>query len=69
MSKKRFIWNAITIQLNRRTITGSYAEWKGMVIVKSEYGMKSLKSVAPTPMLLAKSMLLELAGEKKDGKF
>jgi hypothetical protein len=68
MIKKRFIWKEITIQFNRRTITGSYAEWKGMVIVKSPHGMKSLKSIGPTPTLLAKNILLELAAEKKSRK-
>ncbi len=68
MIKKRFIWKEITVQFNGRTITGSYAEWKGMVIVKSPDGMKSLKSVGPTPMLLAKNMLRELAAETKSRK-
>jgi hypothetical protein len=65
MSKRSFIWKNLTIQFDGRTITGSYAEWKGMVIVKSPLGMKSLKIVASTPMSLAKNMLRELAAETK----
>jgi len=65
MSKKPFIWKELTIQFDRRTITGSYAQWKGMIIVKSLDGMKSLKSVGSSPISLAKNMLRELAAEKK----
>jgi hypothetical protein len=41
MSKKLFVWKQLTIEFDGRTITGSYAEWKGMIIVKSPDGMKS----------------------------
>ena len=68
MSRRPFIWKELTIQFDGRTITGSYAEWKGMVIVKSPHGMKSLKSVDTTPLLLARNMLRELAAEKKRGE-
>jgi hypothetical protein len=62
------IWKNLTIQFDGRTITGSYAEWKGMVIVKSPHGMKSIKIVGSNPMILAQNMLRELAAEKRRRK-
>jgi hypothetical protein len=65
MSKRSFVWKSLTIQFDGRTITGSYAEWKGMVIVKSSHGMKSIKIVGSKPVMLAQNMLRELAAEKR----
>jgi hypothetical protein len=33
VGKRPFIWKELTIQFDGRAITGSYAEWKGLVIV------------------------------------
>jgi hypothetical protein len=44
MGKRPFIWKELTIQFDGRTITGFYAEWKGIVVVKTLHGMKSIKS-------------------------
>jgi hypothetical protein len=65
MGKRPFIWKELTIQFDGRGITGSYAEWKGLVIVKSLRGMKSIKIGGSSSIKLAQSMLIELAAEEE----
>ena len=55
------VWRDVTINFNRKMITGKYASSDWMITVKLQLGDRSTKLTGANPISLAASLLRELA--------